>query len=191
MRSYSPPILACWILESIFPVSFREALVGDLIDEYWLRARSTSPRAAWIWFWGETCRAIPSLIWSLLRCRGWFTRLVAALAVYITMVILMFSADIVIARYLSPGQKAQLILPPIIFLLTTAAGGCVLARIRRQATMFLALFVMSTNIVLFAVRICSIPPPWWYQLTALIFSPATVLIAPAILERAKSRSFAI
>jgi len=117
--------------------------------------------------------------------------LVAALAVYITMVMLMFGADILIARYLSPGPKAKLLLPPIIFLLTTAAGGCVLARIRRQATIFLALFVMIADIVLVAVRICSIPVPWWYQLVSLIFAPATVLIAPAILERTNSRRFAI
>ncbi len=38
MKYGSPPAWVCWLLESIVPASYREAMLGDLIEEYNLRA---------------------------------------------------------------------------------------------------------------------------------------------------------
>jgi hypothetical protein len=56
MKRDSPPAFACWLLESVIPVPYREAMLGDLIEEYTLRAKSASPFTASRWFWGQACR---------------------------------------------------------------------------------------------------------------------------------------
>ena len=51
MRRCSPPTFACWLLESLLPDPYREAALGDLIEEYALRIESTSRFTASRWFW--------------------------------------------------------------------------------------------------------------------------------------------
>ena len=67
MNRYSPPAFACWLFQAVLPVSYRAALLGDLVEEYTLRAESTSPSAATRWFWGQACRSIPFIVGSRLK----------------------------------------------------------------------------------------------------------------------------
>ena len=67
MSRFSPPAFACRLFQIVFPVPYRGALLGDLIEEYNLRAESTSPCAATLWFWGQACRSIPFIVGSSLR----------------------------------------------------------------------------------------------------------------------------
>ena len=67
MNHYSPPAFACWLFQTVLPVSYRAALLGDLVEEYTLRAESTSPSAATCWFWGQACRSIPFIVGSRLK----------------------------------------------------------------------------------------------------------------------------
>jgi hypothetical protein len=69
MSRYSPPALACWLLQSVLPVSYRGAMLGDLIEEYTLRVESTSPSAASRWFWSQACRSVPFMVWSSAKPR--------------------------------------------------------------------------------------------------------------------------
>jgi hypothetical protein len=75
-----------------------------------------------------------------------------------------------------------------VFLATTAIGGCAVARIRRGATIFLALMVMITVAVLIDLKICTIPVPWWYQFGFLTLGPLTVLVTPAVFVALKPRA---
>jgi hypothetical protein len=79
-----------------------------------------------------------------------------------------------------PGRTTYVVLAPVVFLTTSAIGGCVAARLRRGASIFLALIVMITVLVLIGVKVCTIPVPWWYQFGFLTLGPLAVLIAPAI-----------
>jgi hypothetical protein len=110
-----------------------------------------------------------------------------AMGVYIFMATLKFAADLMISKLLSPDQTAQGILAPIVFLTTTAIGGCVAARIRPGATIFLALIVMITVAVLIDLKVCSIPVPWWYQFGFLTLGPLAVIITPTLFERLKQK----
>ena len=40
MSRYSPPAFACRLFQTVLPVPYRGALLGDLIEEYALRAES-------------------------------------------------------------------------------------------------------------------------------------------------------
>jgi hypothetical protein len=180
MRRNSPPVVACWFLDSVVPVPYREALLGDLVEEYALRAESASPLKASRWFWSQAWRSVASVVWSSLRSGDWLISMSIAMGVYIAMGMLKFAADVTISKLLAPEQTTSVVLAPVVFLTTTAIGGWVASRIRRGATIFLALIVMITVVVLIDLKVCTIPVPWWYQFGFLTLGPLAVLMAPAI-----------
>jgi hypothetical protein len=179
MRRNSPPAFACWLLESV-PVPYREAMLGDLIEEYTLRAESASPLAASRWFWSQACRSVPSIVWSSLRSRDWLISMSIAMGVYIIMGTLKFTADLTISKFVAPPQTTYVILAPVVFLATTSIGGCVAARIRRGAAIFLALMIMITAAVSIDLRLCTIPVPWWYSLGFFSLGPLAVVTVPVV-----------
>jgi len=67
MRRNSPRAFACRLVESVLPGRYPEAMLGDFIEEYILRAESTSPLTASRWFWSQACRSVSSMVWSSLR----------------------------------------------------------------------------------------------------------------------------
>jgi hypothetical protein len=185
MRRGSPPTFACWLLESLLPDPYREAVLGDLIEEYALRIESTSRLTASRWFWSQACRSLPPTVWSLLRSRDCLISISIAMGVYIFMGTLKFAADWMISKLIAPDQTTHVVLAPIVFLTTTVIGGCVATRIRRGATIFLALLVTITVAILIDVKVCSIPVPWWYQFGFLTLGPLTVIIPPTLFGRLK------
>jgi hypothetical protein len=180
MTRNSPTALVYWLLESVIPVRYREAMLGDLIEEYTLRAESASAFAAYRWLWSQACRSVPSIVCSSLRCGNLLNSMSIAVGVYIVMGVLKLAADLGISKLVAPHQATQVVLAPIVFLTTAAIGGCVAARIRRGVMIFLALMVMITVVVLMKLKVCTIPVPWWYQFGFLTLGPLAVLIAPAI-----------
>jgi hypothetical protein len=186
MRRCSPPTFACWLLESLLPGPYRDAVLGDLIEEYALRIESTSRFTASRWFWSQACRSLPPTVWSLLRSRDGLISISIAMGVYIFMGTLKFAADWMISKLVAPDQTTHVVLAPIVFLTTTVIGGCVAARIRRGATIFLALMVTITVAILIDVKVCSIPVPWWYQFGFLTLGPLTVII-PTLFGRLKQQ----
>ena len=187
MRRNSPPAFACWLVESVLPGRYPEAMLGDLIEEYALRAESTSPLTASRWFYSQACRSVPSMVWSALRSRDWHISMSVAMGVYIIMGMLKFAADWTISKLVAPEQTTYVVLAPFVFLTTSAIGGCVAARIRRGATMFLALIVVITVAVLMELKVCAIPAPWWYQFGFLTLGPLAVIITPTLLGRLKQQ----
>jgi hypothetical protein len=161
--------------------------LGDLIEEYTLRIESTSRFTAARWFWSQACRSLPSLVWSSLRSENCFITLSIAVGVYIFMATVKLAADLMISKFVSPGQTTQVILAPIVFLTAAAIGGCVAARIRRGATIVLALMVTITVAISIALKVCSIPVPWWYEFGFLALGPLAVIITPALFGRLKQR----
>jgi hypothetical protein len=181
MRHYSPPAFACSLLESLLPGPYREALLGDLVEEYRLRIESASPFTASRWFWSQACRSVPPMVWSSLRSVNCIISISIAMGVYIFMAMLKFAADLMISKLIAPDQTTYVVLLPIGFLATTAIGGCVAARIRPGATILLALIAMITVAVLIDLKVCSIPVPRWYQFGFLFLGPLAVIITLVLL----------
>lgn len=176
-----PPMLASWLVQSVLPADHGAAMVGDLIEEYYERCESTSPASASWWFWSQACRSIPSITkMSLLR----HDRLGSA-SIAMSVFVVMATLKVVVEQVLSASHvltdSKQIVLAPMIFLATTSIAGCIARLIRRGATLFLALFVLVAVIVLISIRVCTIPVPWWYELTFLILGPSSVLITPALI----------
>jgi len=180
MRPRSPQTFLCLLLESVLPDPYREAIIGDLIEQYTLRVESTSRFRASCWFWNQACRSVPPMVWCWLRNGNCFLNMSVAVGVFIVMATLKFAADLTISKLVSPDQTTDVILAPIVFLTITAIGGCVAARIRRGATLFLALMVTITVATLIELKVCSVPVPWWYQFGFLTIGPLAVMITPTL-----------
>jgi hypothetical protein len=128
------------------------------------------------------------MIASSRRAGGWLTSIVIALSVYIGMASFKLAIGVMVSKLVAPGQTGHIVLNAVEFLMATAVGGCIAARIRRGATIFLALLVMFTVAILIELKLCTIPVPWWYQFGFLSLGPLAVLIAPAIIERLTLRA---
>ena len=187
MSRSSPPTFACWLLETVVPTSYREAILGDLIEEYTLRTESTSRFTVSRWFWSQTCRSAPSMVWSSLRSRDCLISISIAVGVYIVMEILEYAAHLTISKWVFPQPTTYVFLAPVVFLTASSIGGCVAARIRRGATKFLALIVMITVAVSIYLKVCTIPVPWWYEFGFLTLGPLAVIITPTLFERLKQQ----
>jgi hypothetical protein len=186
MKRHSPPVLACQLLKFLLPESNREAILGDLIEEYALRVESASAVAAPRWFWAQACRSVPCMFWSWLRSGNCLVTLSIAVGVYLFMGVLKLAADSMISKLLAPNQTTRVVLAPIVFLAVAAMGGCIAARIRRGATIFLAFIVMMTVIALVEIKVCTVPVPWWYPFGFVTLGPLAVLLAPAVFPADKS-----
>jgi hypothetical protein len=183
MRRSSPPALACWLLKSVLPVPYRDAMLGDLVEEYSLRVESTSRSAATRWFWSQACRSIPFMVVSSLRSADWLMSLRIATGVYVVMGMIKVAAELIISKLVAPELPVRVVLAAIVFLATTSIAGWVAARIRPGSTIFLALIVMITVAVLTAVKICAVPVAWWYPFGFLTLGPLSVLFTPAVFAR--------
>lgn len=188
MSCYSPPAFVCRLFQTVLPVPYQGALLGDLIEEYTLRAESTSPSAATRWFWGQACRSIPFIVGSSFRTGDWLISASAATGVYVVMGILKFAADFMITKLVAPEPTTYIVLAPIVFLAITSIGGYAAARIRCGTAVFLAFIVMITVGVLIAVKACPVPVPWWYQFGFLTLGPLSVLLTPVLFGVLKPRS---
>ena len=182
MKRSAPPRLATCILERILPARFREAALGDLVEEYAVRVE-TSPRSSAVrWFWSQSFRSIPSVVSASLRNLSWLRSIGIALAVYAVLGAVELVADFTITRVIGVSQAAAIALAPVVFLMASSIAGCVAARIRRGAVAFVALFVVITVSVLIRLKVCPIPVPCWYQFGFLILGPLAVLTAPSLLH---------
>lgn len=155
-------------------------MLGDLLEEYALRAESGSPLAARSWFWSQACRSVLPMLWSTLRSENWLRSTGVAMGVYVAMGMLKFAADFLLVKFADPGPTTRIVLAPIVFLTAAAIGGYITARIRREATACLAMMVMITVAALMAAKVCSIPVPWWYPVGFLTLGPLAVLLTPAL-----------
>jgi hypothetical protein len=71
--------LADWVLTCATPSEDREAVVGDLAEEYAIRLSEGSPARALWWYWNQVIRAVPWLLWIPLRRSGVFGALAVAI----------------------------------------------------------------------------------------------------------------
>jgi len=109
----------------------------------------------------------------------------AAVGAYVLMRILEFVANRLISKLVPADPATHVVLAPIVFLTATAIAGVIAARIRRGATIFLALMVMVTVAVAIELKVCTIPVPWWYEFGFLTLGPLAVIITPKLFARLK------
>lgn len=61
-RTFSPPVLAVWLLDVFIPDQQREAMLGDLAEEFLSLAKASGVAAARHWYWRQSISAASHLM---------------------------------------------------------------------------------------------------------------------------------
>jgi hypothetical protein len=173
VRPHHPPRVSTWLLGCFLPESDREAVLGDLVEEYGIRVRSASISNAAGWYWSQVWRSIPPALWVGVRRGGWLSTVGVAIGAYIVAGMIEFVGLAVMARLLSPVGRAFPVLSVIVGLATLVLGGYLAAWIRPAAATVLAAIVILVIVVLFVTMRDS--APLWYGLVFLVFGPVAAL----------------
>ncbi len=173
-----PPRVATVLLGCFLPESEREAILGDLAEEYGIRVRSTSVSNAVGWYWSQVCRSILPALWVGIRRGGWLVTVGVAIAAYIIAGAIEFVGVGMIARLVSPGGPVFFLLSVVVGLATMVLGGYLAAWIRPAAAPVLAAIILLVILILFVVMRDS--APLWYGLAFLVFGPVAALAGGAL-----------
>jgi hypothetical protein len=169
MRHDIAPRVATWLLKCFLPPTDREVVLGDLIEEYAIRARSDPASMVDRWYWGQVYRSIPQAQWSAIRRGGAVTTLATALAAFIAAGALESAGLAALSRVLVMDANQPTALSVIVGLATIVLGGYVAAWIRPGAAQALAGIEMIAVVILMVTMSGS--APLWYGLTFLIIGP--------------------
>lgn len=172
------PRIATWLLACLLPRADREAVLGDLVEEYALRVQSTSSSRALWWYWGQACRSIPLMLWSSVRRYATLSTLAVAVAMYVAAGLLEFASTVAIAQLLDPHARAFTVLSVIVGLATMGLAGYTAAWIRSGAANVLAAIILIGVALLMVTR--SGGAPLWYALIFLIVGPLAALAGGAL-----------
>jgi hypothetical protein len=165
--------MATWLLERVLPERDQEAILGDLIEEYELRARLTTPWMVSRWYWGQVCRSIPRMAWGSVSRGRWLPTLGVALGAYIAAGALEFAGTVAISKLLTPDAPGYTVISLVIGLTTMVIGGYFATWIRPGAGTVMAGIVMLVVAVLMTTTSGS--APLWYGLAFLVVGPLATL----------------
>jgi hypothetical protein len=172
MRRGEAPKTATWLIASLLPRADRDAFIGDLIEEYAIRARSASPASAAGWYWGQVLRSAPLVLWSVVRHGGLLT-IAIALAVYVGAGFVEEAAFRALIKLLGRDVAGLDVLGVIVGLATFTAGGYVATWVRPGAAPALAAIVLI-SVLWLMVTVTGNQSPW-YGLTFLVAGPLAAL----------------
>ncbi|HJU74513.1 MAG TPA: permease prefix domain 2-containing transporter [Gemmatimonadaceae bacterium] len=175
------PRTAAWLLGWLLTDANRDGVLGDLTEEFALRARRDSLPNASRWYWRQVVRSLPRFFWSGFRRGQWRAPLGAAVA---AQVFITFGESLILiplARTFDlTGSFRWLVEMPIGFAAMTL-GGFVAAWMRRGADVALA--VLSTIMIIVFMIVLGGASPRWYQITFLVLGPVAILTGGALLRR--------
>jgi hypothetical protein len=160
-----PPRLATWLLGRLLPERDRDAVLGDLVEEYALRLRSASPSTVSRWYWGQVSRSIPPTLACTIRRGRWLGTIAVAGAVYLVVYTVEVAGLAAILRLLGPDAPLR-VLSVIVGLTTMALGGYCAAWLRPRAAIALA----AIGVIVVAI-LMSGGAPLWYQFAFLVAAP--------------------
>ena len=169
MSRQSPSRVGNWLIGRVVNERNREAVLGDLAEEYVLRARSTDASTVSLWYWGQVCRSLPPLLWAAFKGGRWLPTLIVAMGAYIVAGLFEFAATAALAKLMAPDGRIFTLLVLTVGLMSMMMSGYLAAWVRPGAATVLAgivLLVVAILMVRFGDSV-----PWWYQLAFLTMGP--------------------
>jgi hypothetical protein len=172
---------AMWAFSRLAPHSQREALLGDLAEEYAMRATALSPSAACRWYLRQVCASVPPLLWSRLAQPGWIVTTAVALCAYIAVGFVELIVNWAIAG--ASGSSAAGYNPlgmyltfPLVVLI-----GYVTAGLRRRAEIVLVAMMLLSVTAMTLWGHESLPA--WYRIAYFLVGPAATLTGSSLRSR--------
>jgi len=176
----SPPRWPGWLLERLMPSRVLESALGDLAEEYAIRAQAAPSHTANYWYWMQIGCSMPSLFGLALKNAGTLRTLVVAVGAQLCAGV----AEDLTTRaigIMALSDPARAIASVVIGVTSVAGAGYVAARIRPPAAPVLAALVFAVVVTLMITSGDSVP--LWYQLAFLVFAPAGSIAGGALAAR--------
>ena len=172
---------ATWVLSRLVPRNEREALVGDLAQEYALRAHAASAAAARKWYLRQLCASAAPLLWMRLTRTAWIATLGVALCAYLAVGAVEFMVNWALAGSSATGTAAYNPLGMAITFPMVVLIGYFAAGFRRMAPRVLgALMLLSVS----AMTLWGNESlPAWYTIAYFCVGPAAAFIGSALQSR--------
>jgi len=175
MRSRPVPVkVIARLAECLLPRDLGDAVIGDLLEEFSVRAQTTRQVRATTWFAQQAVRSVPRLLllsvnhWSWLKSLG-----VAVLAFEV-----LERLEPIVRRWLltslEPGINERILISLVVGFASCACGGCLATWMRRGSALIYS--VIGTSLLVYASVTMEVDEPLWIP-TAFI---VTALVAPII-----------
>jgi len=144
--------LAAWVLACASAPDNRDAVAGDLAEEYAIRLSEGSQLRAVCWFWSQVFRTVPWLLWIPARRSGLFGVLVVALAACVVQAVVELFTASVIRTLVAPDAAASVPIGLAVVLLSMFAVSYAAARVAPGAgtllTMIAIVAVLAQSIAM-------------------------------------------
>ena len=169
---------ATWILFWLVPRREREPLVGDLTEEYALRANAVSSSAALKWYLQQVCASVPPLLWATLTRVAWISTVGVALLAYLAVGVVELIVNWAISSSFATGTVAYnalglLVTSPMVVLI-----GYFAARFRRGAAIVLGAMMLLAVTAMTLWTTESLPP--WLRIAYFFVGPAAAFVGSAL-----------
>jgi hypothetical protein len=173
MRSRKLQVVT-WAFSWLVPRSEREAILGDLAEEYSLRVKAVSSGAASEWYLRQIFTSAASLLWARVCQAVWPATLGVALLGYIAVGVAEFVVNLAISHSSVSGSNGyspagMVVTFPIVVLI-----GYWAERFRRKAAIALGAMLLLVVTVMTASSSESLP--LWYRIAYFVAGPAAALI---------------
>jgi hypothetical protein len=175
-----------WIFSWVVPKDQREPLIGDLHEEYALRAKSASSAGALKWFLKQILASLPPLLWARLTRSAWLSTLGVAVLAYFAVAVVDFIVKRVILSWTANGVLPTYVVGLAISFLTVVLIGYLAEQLRRRAAIVLGTMVLLTVIAMNAGMPAD--SPLWYRVAWLLVGPAAAVIGSVLPSHRRDRS---
>jgi hypothetical protein len=174
MIRHRPLAVMTWVFSWVVPRSEREVLLGDLAEEYAMRADAVSSSAAFKWYVRQMVASAPHLAWSRVTKLAWLATAAVGLLAYIAVGVVELIVNWAVSRSFAPGTGSYsplgmlLTFPIVVFI------GYLAATYRRGAAMVLGALMLLAVTVMTLSAAESVPT--WYRIAYFCVGPAAVFI---------------
>jgi hypothetical protein len=179
-------LLATWVLSRLAPEAEREPIVGDLMEEYALRANRISSTAALKWYLQQVYASAPSLLWARIRRTPWFSTIGVAFLAYIGVGVVDFGVKWFIPNWTPEGGFAPNPLGLIVTFPMIVLIGYFAARFRPGAAILLGLITLA--VITWMTWGTNESMPLWFRLGYFVVGPVGAFLGGALHSLHKDRS---
>jgi len=177
--------VTAWIFSRLVPKDVREPLMGDLAEEYALRAQAASSSAALKWYLKQICASIPPLLWTRLTRAAWLSTIAVALLAYIAIGVVDFVVKSALPNWTVGGTFAPNPLGPIVTFPIVVLIAYFAERIRRRAAILLGAMML---LVITAMTVgMAESSPLWFRIAWFCFGPAAAVIGSVLASLRSAR----
>jgi len=175
--------VATRVFSLLVPKELRDPLIGDLAQEYALRAQTVDSSAALKWYLKEMCASIAPLLWTRITHSAWASTLGVAVVAYLAV----FLTQLIIFRaiYTSFGSVPKPLDLTVSFLVV-ASMAYVAERLRRRAAIVLGAIALlvSTSIVVLTPQ----ASPLWFRIALFLVGPVAAFVGSVLPSLTSRRS---